>query len=554
MTQLQRFKVLTAVLALALALVSMLAFSSQGKMQAGQDQFDESLPKTISYQGHVEVDGEAFTGEGQFKFAIVDDGPLSPFTSWTNDGTGREGSEPMSAVPLTVTEGAFSVLLGEEQPGMTEEISHLSFEGPKRILRVWFSHDGGANFEELLPPSRLSSVPFAMQAENARTVGNMSALDIIAFSKEENNPNFTRVAKVGGELSSIQAAIDITFEEASADNPYLIYVEPGVYEEKIVMKPYVSIQGSGTEATIIRWKSDSMQGNSAAVTGASNASLSNLSIEAAPANADTPNVQPIAIYNNGASPILSDLDIRSTGGDTAIGISNRNASEPRISDTQVLVGNQATAVYGIHNAEESNAIIDSVEVDARNAETTVGVFNLNSSPKIRNSEVTAAGGDYTRGILNRDGATPIIKYSEILAFAGAKQNFGILGISYARLVLSESTVSAFGPGTSLCTGLSNQDSSVNIVGATVFGDPHSVCGAGFGISNLLSEDNTGDSSIRVERSTVDAGTVGVVSGSDRIEVDVSFSEIGGSTAFDAPSATCFFVRSSGTASNGPDCP
>ena len=553
MTPLQRFKLLTAVLALALVVV--LAFSSKEKMQAGQDQFEASLPKTISYQGHVEVDGEAFTGEGQFKFAIVDDGPMSPETKWTNDGSGMEdSSEPTLAVVLPVTNGTFSVLLGEEQPGMTQEISFVSFRGPSRILRVWFSHDGGSNFEELLPASRLSSVPFAMQADNAQTVGNFTAAQLVSLSKNDEISNLITVAKSGGDASSVQTAIDIALDKASAENPYLIYVAPGVYEEQIVMKPYVSIQGAGTLATIIRWKSDSMQGDSATVMGASNASLSNLRVEAAPASSDTPNVQPIAIYNDGASPILSDLDIRSSGGDIAIGISNQNGSKPKIKDAQVQASNEATAAYGILNNAQSDANLDNVSVDANTSETTVGVFNMASTSVMRDIEVHAKGGDFTRGILNRDGGYAKILRSRIEGQGGAKQNFGMLNLAGARFEISESFLSASGGASSLCTSLSNQDSSGHVIGSQIYSDPGRSCAASFGISNVLSEDNTDTRWIRIERSSVDGVTAGLVSPSPEILVDVSFSEIGGATGFDAPSAKCFFVTSRGTSSSGPDCP
>ena len=38
---------------------------------------------------------------------------------------------------------------------------------------------------------------------------------------------------------------------AAADNPYLVWVAPGVYEEQVTMKPYVHLQGAGQEATVI---------------------------------------------------------------------------------------------------------------------------------------------------------------------------------------------------------------------------------------------------------------------------------------------------------------
>ena len=78
-----------------------------------------SAPTTLAYQGQVEANGQPFTGQGQFKFAIVSSSGAQVF--WTNDGTGIVPvDQPASAVSLTVTEGLFNVLLGDTSlPHMT---------------------------------------------------------------------------------------------------------------------------------------------------------------------------------------------------------------------------------------------------------------------------------------------------------------------------------------------------------------------------------------------------------------------------------------------------
>ncbi|MEM7223088.1 MAG: hypothetical protein AAF495_08935 [Pseudomonadota bacterium] len=53
------------------------------------------------------------------------------------------------------------------------------------------------------------------------------------------------------ELLAVHNSID----DAGPDNPYLVYVEPGVYHcgaERIIMKPFVNIQGSGPNMTFIK--------------------------------------------------------------------------------------------------------------------------------------------------------------------------------------------------------------------------------------------------------------------------------------------------------------
>ena len=69
------------------------------------------VPRLINYQGRVAVGGVNFDGAGQFKFALVDAAGTTSY--WSNDGTSTAGSEPAAAVTLTVTNGQYSVLLGD---------------------------------------------------------------------------------------------------------------------------------------------------------------------------------------------------------------------------------------------------------------------------------------------------------------------------------------------------------------------------------------------------------------------------------------------------------
>jgi len=77
-----------------------------------------AVPTVVSYQGRVQVSGAPFSGTGYFKFAVVNQAGNT--TYWSNDGTSSGGGEPTAAVPFPVSNGLFTVLLGDTSlEGMT---------------------------------------------------------------------------------------------------------------------------------------------------------------------------------------------------------------------------------------------------------------------------------------------------------------------------------------------------------------------------------------------------------------------------------------------------
>lgn len=124
------------------------------------------IPQLINYQGRVVSGSANFNGTGQFKFAIV--GTVlfpEPHTAtlWSNDGTGSNGSEPTSAVSLTVTNGLYSVLLGDTSLTNMTNIPATVFNNSNLLLRVWFN-DGTHGSQQLSPDQRIAAVGYAMMA------------------------------------------------------------------------------------------------------------------------------------------------------------------------------------------------------------------------------------------------------------------------------------------------------------------------------------------------------------------------------------------------------
>src|SRR3954454_6630218 len=95
------------------------------------------VPQIINYQGRIVVGTTNFTGPGQFKFALVN--ATGNVTYWSNNGTSTAGSEPTAAVSLAVSNGLYSVLLGDGSVLNMVAILPTVFNNADVRLRVWFN-------------------------------------------------------------------------------------------------------------------------------------------------------------------------------------------------------------------------------------------------------------------------------------------------------------------------------------------------------------------------------------------------------------------------------
>ena len=119
------------------------------------------VPQIINYQGKISVGAAAFTGNGQFKFALVNGDGTTSF--WSHDGSSVAGSEPASAVSLPIANGMYVVPLGDTVIPNMSAVPVSVFENTDVRLRVWFN-DGVNGSQLLAPDQRITSVGYAMAA------------------------------------------------------------------------------------------------------------------------------------------------------------------------------------------------------------------------------------------------------------------------------------------------------------------------------------------------------------------------------------------------------
>ncbi|HEY1787636.1 MAG TPA: tail fiber domain-containing protein, partial [Verrucomicrobiae bacterium] len=94
---------------------------------------------------------------------------LTYTTYWSNDGTSVAGSEPLAAIGAGVTNGLFTVGLGDITVPNMSAISASLFGQSGLQLQIWFS-DGENGFAALSPVENLATAPYAAFADNASNI------------------------------------------------------------------------------------------------------------------------------------------------------------------------------------------------------------------------------------------------------------------------------------------------------------------------------------------------------------------------------------------------
>jgi Chaperone of endosialidase/Head domain of trimeric autotransporter adhesin len=116
------------------------------------------VPQALNYQGRVAVNGAAFTGTGQFRFALVNGAGA---VLWSSHATNTTG--------LAVQNGLYSVRLGDTTLPNMAAVPSAVFANADVRLRVWFN-DGTNGLQQLAPDQQLAPVGYAHRAATADSV------------------------------------------------------------------------------------------------------------------------------------------------------------------------------------------------------------------------------------------------------------------------------------------------------------------------------------------------------------------------------------------------
>jgi len=152
------------------------------------------IPLVINYQGNVvDATGSPLNGSGYFKFAIVDQAGTSAY--WVNDASATNGTQPTASVIVSVTNGVFSIKLGDTNLVNMAALSASVFNNTNIYLRVWFSFDG-LNFEQFSPDTQIVSTGFAFRAQEANAVVDSAVTSLSIKDSTISNADISDTAAI----------------------------------------------------------------------------------------------------------------------------------------------------------------------------------------------------------------------------------------------------------------------------------------------------------------------------------------------------------------------
>ncbi|MFO7743736.1 MAG: pectinesterase family protein [Anaerolineae bacterium] len=263
--------------------------------------------------------------------------------------------------------------------------------------------------------------------------------------------NLVVVAKSGGDFTSVQAATD-SITDASAANPYLVWVAPGVYSETVTMSPHVHLQGAGQEVTVISStvSTDSTPPTVATLALAGDTSLRDLTVR----NTGSANNSVALMAADGtAQALVADVTAwtQGTGWGSYAVFLRGSGTDVRLQDVTAQAEGAGTHNRGLYNFLGSKATLHGGVFSGRGGQNACGIYNAGTDATLEATGVTALGenGTFNYGLYNNHSTSALVTlYGGVVTARGGERAYGIYNIdSGARLEATK--VSVLGEGGSL---------------------------------------------------------------------------------------------------------
>ena len=271
---------------------------------------------------------------------------------------------------------------------------------------------------------------------------------------------------------------------ASATKRYVVKIEPGIYDvgsTSLEMKPYVDLEGSGREATVIRGTGGE-DFNYGVVKLASSAELRDLKVLCEGLQGTTA----IGVLGaNAHSGRITNVVIESSGGSATWGLRNIGSLNLVMRNSTITLASSAGSGdnYGIVNRNFASLTVERTEVTVSGRPNGYGVFSEDADLSLKDVSIDATGGTVAYGYYWNsqfgNGALTV-SHSTIVAQGASSQAFGIRFGGSSPMKVEHSRIEASSTGLSYGVDC-NSSVSCLIDHAEVAGDTASVT-SGFGVN------------------------------------------------------------------------
>jgi len=218
--------------------------------------------------------------------------------------------------------------------------------------------------------------------------------------------NVVVVAKSGGDYTTITAALN-SITDAGSSNRYLVIVGPGTYSERVTMKQYVDVAGSGESLTFITADTGPTSGSpSSVVVGALFSELRDVTLTISGTG-----TYGTGLYNGNGATWLRDVTINVNGGTTGrYGIYNAYSPGGTFFHEHVtinLASGSTISAYGVYVGQDNTVWVLDSSINVSVGSTVQRGVHSNSggTAKVMNTRIVsgieslyaAAGGTFYVG-------------------------------------------------------------------------------------------------------------------------------------------------------------
>lgn len=266
----------------------------------------------------------------------------------------------------------------------------------------------------------------------------------------------------------------------SAANPYLVKVEPGVYDlgtGSLLMRPYVDVEGSGEGVTTI---TSTVATGFGTVVGTDNSELRFLTVK----NTGEAGQQVVGLFSDRTSPRYTHVRALVSGGaeNQAIHISN---GAPVLDYVTASASGGGTAI-GVANFNGALTVSNSTfgAADAAGANTGL-LTTFGGTLRATNSTMTGSGGEIASGLKTNNGVHTLANMT--LSGSGATTSYGIyngwrsatptVNVHQSRISGGTNSIYSFGGtikvGASQLTGSAGINNHGSVLCATSYNENYS---------------------------------------------------------------------------------